>query len=285
MKLKLKTTRCKLTKPADFRVTCSCRAEAVLMTIKMRIVSQWWINNTVNPSKRTSSRRKPWKRTHIKSKPLIQTRTVFKRSKFKTIWVGYVLKAPKRCPLQSNRQLFYNNSNSNRCRSTWWINSICKALLWASGLTLACFSNNSSKWTMPSNSKCSRISKFSIHSRVVLVNLRFSSCLESLPSADQVQPDGRHSSISVRSSACQALRMSLWDKLQARRPPRPPARSILRCISCAHELSIKSASASMTMSWSRGWLQTIWRMKILVSAPNFKSLRLSCNGRIKWLMT
>ena len=40
MMLKLKTTRCKLTKSADYRVTCSCRAAAVLTKIKMRTVSQ-----------------------------------------------------------------------------------------------------------------------------------------------------------------------------------------------------------------------------------------------------
>ena len=190
MKLKSKTTRCKLTKSTACKITWSCKAEAVLMTIKMRIANRWWISNTGNPSKRTNSRQRPWKRTHIKSKPLIQTRTVFRRSKFKTIWAGYVHRAPKRCPLRSNRQLSFNNSN--RCRSIWWTNSTCRDNLWASGLTLACFSNNSSKWTMPSNSKCLRISKCSIHNKR-RVKLRFSSCLASPQSADQVQPDGRHS--------------------------------------------------------------------------------------------
>ena len=219
---------------------------------------------------------------HIKSL-LIQTRTVSRPSKFKTKWVGYVHRAPKRCPQQSNNKLSCNNSNSSKCRSTLWISSICKALLWASGSTPAWCNNNSSKWTMPNNSKCLRISKCSIHNKwVVLVN---SSCLASHPSADRVQPDGRHSSISVRSSGCQVLRMSLWGKFRARRMPRPPARSTLRSISCVLEWSIKSASASMTMSWSRGWLRTIWRTKTLVSGPNFKLLKLSCKGRIRWSMT
>ena len=241
MTLKLKTTRCKLTKSAAFRVTCSCRAAAVLMTIKMRIVSHWWTNSSDSLFKRTSSRQKPWRRTLIKSL-LIQTRTVSKPSKFKTKWAGYVLRAPKRCLQQSNNRLF--SSNSSKCRSTWWTNSICKALLWASGSTPA-WCNNNSKWTMPSNSKCLQISKCSIRSKCkVLIN---SSCLASLRSADLVQPDGRHSSISERNSACQVLRMSLWGKLRARRPPRPLARSTLRFISCVLELSTKSASVSTTM--------------------------------------
>ena len=219
---------------------------------------------------------------HIKSL-LIQTRTVSRPSKFKTKWVGYVHRAPKRCPLQSNNKLSFNNSNSSKCRSTWWINSICKALLWASGSTLAWCNNNSSKWTMPSNSKCLRISKCSIHNKwVVLVN---SSCLASHPSADRVQPGERLSSISVRSLGCQVLRMSLWGKFRARRMPRPPARSTLRSISCVLEWSIKSANVSTTMSWSRGWLQTIWRTRILVFEPNFKLLKSSCKGRIKLSMT
>ena len=242
MMLKLKTTRCKQTKSAAFRMVYSCRAAAALMMTKMRTLSQWWTNNTVNLFKRTSSRQKPWRRMHIKFR-LIQTRTVSRPSKFKTKWAGYVHRAPKRCPQQSNNKLSFNNSS--RCRSTWWTNSICKVLLWASGSTRAWCNNNSSKWTMPSNSKCLRISKCSILNKwVVLVS---SSCLASLPSADRVQPDARHSSISVRSSAYQDLRMSQWVKLRALRTPRRPARSTLRCISCVHEWSIKSANASTTM--------------------------------------
>ena len=168
MRLKLKTTRCKLTKSAAYQMECSCSAAAVLMMIKMRIASQWWTNSTDNLSKQTSSRLKPYKRTPIKLL-LIQTRTVSRPSKFKTKWVGYVLRAPKLCLLQSNSKLSFNNSS--KCRLTWWTNSICKVLQWASGSTPAWCNNNSSKWTMPSNSKCLQISKCSILNKwVVLVN-------------------------------------------------------------------------------------------------------------------
>ena len=101
---------------------------------------------------------KPWRRMHMcPTMPSIcATKTaVSRQSRFKTIWLGTIAitecgpKVPRQCPQPLSNRLTFR-CNSNRCRSTWWINSNNR---WVNGSTHS--SSSKCRWTSLRNNSSS----------------------------------------------------------------------------------------------------------------------------------